>query len=115
MPEILPDLLSFDDGSAVAAQDWERRRQQLHDAILPHEYGGMPPVGMETRGILLCSSSIRSTPGITYRSIEVRTRFAAADRAGIVLDRINRIDRVNEIKRRVPGPLPRHSSLPLSC
>ena len=86
MPEILPDLLRFDDGSAVAAQDWERRRQQLHDAILPHEYGGMPPTGMETRGILLCSSSIRSTPGITYRSIEVRTRFAAGEELSFVLN-----------------------------
>jgi hypothetical protein len=39
----LPDLLRFDSGERVAAADWKRRRQELYAAIVPVEYGGLPP------------------------------------------------------------------------
>ncbi|MEE2658649.1 MAG: hypothetical protein VX733_09115 [Candidatus Latescibacterota bacterium] len=38
----LLDLLTLDDGSQVDADSWGRRRQELFEAIVPHEYGGLP-------------------------------------------------------------------------
>jgi len=55
MIEVSPDLLTFADGRPVQAVDWEKRREELFSAIIPHEYGGMPPVGAETVGVLLCN------------------------------------------------------------
>jgi len=73
--DITPDLLTFEDGTAVTAEQWPRRRQELHDAIIPHEFGGMPPVGECTEVFERASSRIRSWPGVAYRTYEVRTRF----------------------------------------
>jgi len=76
MTKISPDLLTFADGRLVQASAWEERRKELYSAIIPHEYGGMPPAGTETVGVLLCNSSIRALPGVTYQTYEVRTAFA---------------------------------------
>ena len=40
---ITPDLLTFQDGSAVDAPSWLRRRKELSEVILPQQFGGMPP------------------------------------------------------------------------
>lgn len=46
----LPSLLRFSDGTPVASPaDWPRRRAELAAAILPLEYGGMPPAPANTR------------------------------------------------------------------
>ena len=76
MIEVSPDLPTFADGRPVQAVDWEKRREELFSAIIPHEYGGMPPAGTKTVGVLLCDAAIRSLPGVTYRTCEVRTTFA---------------------------------------
>ena len=40
----LPDLFTFDDGSAVnTAADWGRRRAELIKPLLYYQYGRMPP------------------------------------------------------------------------
>eukprot|EP01050_Picozoa_sp_SAG11_P037281 SAG11_NODE_14627_length_605_cov_1.201581_1_plen_111_part_10 len=38
-----PELLVFNDGSEVSAATWNRRRTELQQAIIHHEFGGMPP------------------------------------------------------------------------
>lgn len=76
MIDVTPDLLTFADGSPVDARDWARRRVELYDAIIPHEYGGMPPAGVQTQVLRRAHSNIRHWPGISYSTYEVRTRFA---------------------------------------
>jgi hypothetical protein len=50
----LPDPFTFSDGRSVpAATDWAARRRELAQAILPVEYGGLPPTPSSTRGELL--------------------------------------------------------------
>jgi hypothetical protein len=40
----LPDLFTFNNGTRLSAPSgWPSRRQELLDAILQLEYGGMPP------------------------------------------------------------------------
>jgi hypothetical protein len=47
----LPDLFTFRDGARVQQPaDWPRRRQELLAAILPLQYGGLPPTPQATRG-----------------------------------------------------------------
>jgi hypothetical protein len=42
--DVTPDVLKFADGKPVAdAATWRRRREEVYSAIVPHEYGGMPP------------------------------------------------------------------------
>ena len=51
-----PDLFIFDDGSPVDANSWFRRRQELANIIIPHEFGGMPP-GHESIDIIRRANS----------------------------------------------------------
>ncbi len=74
--KIHPDLLTFNDGTAVTQDTWPQRRLELFDAIVPHEYGGLPPTGVRTEAILRASSQIRTWPGVTFRTYEVRVHFA---------------------------------------
>jgi hypothetical protein len=73
---VTPDLLTFNDGTAVDADAWPRRRDELFNAIIPHEYGGMPPAVESTEVLLRARSSPRNWPGVTYRTYDVRSRFA---------------------------------------
>ena len=75
MPEISPDLLTMESGEPVSAATWSRRREELYAAIIPHEYGGMPPPGRETVGIDLGSWTVREGLRPSLRSLEVRTVF----------------------------------------
>ena len=38
-----PDLLTSLAGSPVTAEGWVRRREELENAVIPHQFGGMPP------------------------------------------------------------------------
>ena len=40
---LAPDPLRFEHGMEADASSWPRRRRELARAIVPHEYGGMPP------------------------------------------------------------------------
>ena len=71
-----PDLLTFESGETVTADEWTRRRAELYDAIIPHEYGGMPDPGQVTEAVLLGESEIRNGGGVRFLSVEVHTRFS---------------------------------------
>lgn len=44
MPDELPDLFCFDDSTRVRSQsDWPRRRKEIAAALIPTEYGNLPP------------------------------------------------------------------------
>ena len=86
MKTILPDLLTFDDHRPVHASTWEERREELYSAVIPHEYGGMPPADAATEAIPLCSSTIRESGGIGYRTYEVRTVFPGDEQHSFMLD-----------------------------
>ena len=75
MIEVWPDLLTSADGRPVEASAWDERREELFGAIIPHEYGGMPPAGASTEGTLLCSSVVRPLNAVTYQTHEVRVSF----------------------------------------
>ena len=65
-PRLTPDLLTAKDGSAVDATTWPQRRSELERAIVPHEYGGMPPNGESTVVIRRSYSTLRDWNGATY-------------------------------------------------
>jgi hypothetical protein len=69
----LNDLFRFNDGGAVRRpEDWPRRRQELADAILPGEYGGMPPTPLApTRVEVLHKSTVRQWEGVQYVTLRV--------------------------------------------
>ncbi|MEC9380191.1 MAG: hypothetical protein VX528_14575, partial [Candidatus Latescibacterota bacterium] len=74
--DVTPNLLTFADGTTVDLEGWPRRRQELSDAIVPHEYGGLPPCGAETTALRRSNvSSVKPWPGVRYFTFEVRTRF----------------------------------------
>jgi hypothetical protein len=72
---VAPDLLTLQDGSPVNARSWPRRRQELHDIIIPHQFGGMPPQHEGIDVIQRSTSGIQHWPGVEHRTFEVRTRF----------------------------------------
>ena len=72
---VQPDLLTTRDGSTVDADSWPNRRKELADAIIPHEFGGMPPEHKSIDIIRRANSRIRHWPGVQYRTYEVRVLF----------------------------------------
>lgn len=82
---VTPDLLTANDGTAVDAGRWARRRDELYQAIVPHEYGGMPPRGERTDVILRSRNTVRSWPGGVNCAYEVRTRFAGGGELSLTL------------------------------
>jgi hypothetical protein len=86
MEPILPDLLTFANGTPVQAFAWQERRDELLAAIIPHEYGGLPVAGGETEAVPLCSSAIRDSDGIGYRTYEVQTAFPGGGRHSFMLE-----------------------------
>ena len=74
--EILPDLLTFNNGSNVDANNWPQRRKELAEAIIPHEFGGMPPEPKQIDIVRRANSNIRHWPGVRYVTYEIRTQFA---------------------------------------
>jgi hypothetical protein len=82
---VTPDLLTFEDGTPVDAGEWPRRRNELYNTIIPHEYGGMPPCGEGTEVFLRARNAIRGWAGVVYRTYEVRTRFASGGELSLTL------------------------------
>ncbi len=74
--EIKPDLLQMADGTAATKTTWPRRRTELYEVIVPHEYGGMPPRGDGTQVLQRSHSKMRDWKGVEYHTYEVRTTFA---------------------------------------
>ena len=79
MMPIEPNLMQFEDGTEVTAAAWEKRRAELREAIIPHEYGGLPPSPLATNTILLCRSVARTEEGFGHHTYEVRTEFAEGE------------------------------------
>jgi hypothetical protein len=65
------DPLTFDDGAPVDVSSWPRRRDEMRTAIVPHEYGGMPPTPTSTVAVARCTSSVRGMP-VDFHTYEVR-------------------------------------------
>ncbi len=73
---VLPDLFRFQDGTTWrAAADWPRRRQELLDAIVPLEYGGMPAVPYTTRAETLHVCPARHFEGARYITCRIVAEF----------------------------------------
>ena len=72
------DPLTSDDGVPVTPADWSRRRDEMRNAIIPHEYGGMPPPPLSTTTVLRCGSGIRGTE-IDFRTYEIRVVLAEGE------------------------------------
>lgn len=83
--DVTPELLTFDDGAPVSANDWSRRRRELSDAIVPHEYGGMPPDPEDVEVIQRASKKVRRWAGVRYRTYEIRTRFSGNGEVSLML------------------------------
>ena len=70
----LPDFLRFQDGRRVLRrEDWPRRRLELLDAIVPLEYGGLPPTPRATWGEELHTSTVSHLGGTRYITCRVVT------------------------------------------
>ncbi len=72
----LPDLLRFQNGEIVQrAADWPRRRQELLEAIVPLEYGGMPPAPRGTRAETLHACPTRHLAGGRFITCRVMAEY----------------------------------------
>ena len=40
-----PTLTRFNNGDSVTLSNWHLRKQEIYSAIIPHEYGTIPPPG----------------------------------------------------------------------
>lgn len=69
--DITPDLLTHEDGTAVTRESWDRRRSELREAIVEHEYGGLPPSPLGVEGMLRCKAALRYEGGIGFQTWEV--------------------------------------------
>ena len=82
---VTPDLLTFKDGSIVNADSWSRRRKELSEGILPHQFGGMPPAPEHFDVIRRASSGIRHWPGVQYQTYEIRARLPESKEISLTL------------------------------
>ena len=76
-----PDILTFLDGTPVRTpEDWGRRRAEVADAVIPIEFGGMPPAPTATRWECASSSNEPriAPPGVRYLAGNVRVEGGAA-------------------------------------
>ena len=70
-PDPRVDPLRTIDGKPVTADTWPSRREEMRDAIIPHQYGGMPPAPDATTAVLRCTSMVRGTQ-LNFCTYEVR-------------------------------------------
>jgi hypothetical protein len=82
---IAPDLLTFNSGAAVTRDIWAQRRKELHDAIIPHEYGGMPPDPQRVELVRRARSTRQRWPVGSYTTYEVRACFAGGKDLSLTL------------------------------
>lgn len=75
---LLPHLLTFNNGEPVnMPADWPARRRELYDAVVPLEYGGLPPVPARTWAEVLHAAALRHFDGVRYLSCRVHCEPAA--------------------------------------
>jgi hypothetical protein len=84
MKTATPDLLRHADGHPVS--DWSERRRELSQAIVEHEYGGMPPRPGRVDVELLCRSQIRAEGGTGFHTYEVRCATAGGRELAFALN-----------------------------
>ena len=72
------DPMVHDDGTPVTTDSWERRRREMGDAIVPHEYGGRPPAPTRTTAVRRYAGRIRDTQ-IAHETWEVRAEVAGGE------------------------------------
>lgn len=79
MLTVNPDLLTFDDGTNVEKSTWAVRRDELYKAIIPHEYGALPPESGSVEVIQLSGTRIKPDGLITYNQYEVRCSVGSGE------------------------------------
>ena len=82
---VTPDLLTFENGTPVDAASWPQRREELANAIIDHQFGGMPPEPERVEVIQRASSNIRHWPGVTYNTYEIRIHFSQQKEISLTL------------------------------
>jgi dienelactone hydrolase len=81
----LPDLFRFDDGTRVQSRsDWARRRAEIAGALVPIEYGELPPHRPATTRFELKRSSVDRFGGAELRQYLIS--MAAVPRIAFLLD-----------------------------
>ena len=81
MATLAPDILKFADGTPVRTpEDWRRRRAEVADAVVPLEFGGMPPAPAATRWDCISTSwePRIAPPGACYLAGNVVVEGGAA-------------------------------------
>jgi len=74
----LPELMHFNDGTPVAAPaDWPARRRELWEAVVPLEYGGLPPAPIRTWAEVLHTATVRRMDSVRYVSCRVNVETGA--------------------------------------
>ena len=76
---LAPDLLRFEDGTEADALSWARRRGELARAIIPHEYGGMPPAPDGVEVIRRSANLIAPERVVAYHTYEIRVNVAGGE------------------------------------
>lgn len=76
------DPLLHADGAPATLDTWAARRQELHDAIVTSEYGGLPQGDTETRALLRSANRLRDGVGgvpARFMSWEVRVEVGSGE------------------------------------
>ena len=76
---LAPDLLRFENGAEADASSWPRRRGELARAIVPHEYGGMPPAPDGVEVIRRSANLIAPERVVAYHTWEIRASVAGGE------------------------------------
>ena len=76
---LAPDPLRFEDGTEADASSWPRRRGELARAIIPHEYGGMPPAPDGVEVIRRSANLIAPKRVVAYHTYEIRVSVAGGE------------------------------------
>lgn len=70
----LPDLFRFNNGQPVRSPaEWTRRRIEIAEAIIPLEYGGLPPTPPRTTCEILHTTTVRSPLKMQFTTCRVQT------------------------------------------
>ena len=76
---LAPDPLRFEDGTQADASSWPRRRGEMARAIIPHEYGGMPPAPDGVEVIRRSANLIAPERVVAYHTYEIRVNVAGGE------------------------------------
>jgi hypothetical protein len=76
---LAPDPLRFEHGTEADASSWPRRRRELARAIVPHEYGGLPPAPDGVEVIRRSANLIGPEREVAYHTYEIRASVAGGE------------------------------------